>query len=208
MPYIIKRKKFHLISERQKWLQFALLKSEESLSKIVCRLKVVWRGQNFKYIFRYQIITSLISLFSYNITLWLSNGLSGEVIKWRESFQCKLFYRSSSSSPERLFIGKQHKKQQLIWKWLSYSHSRPSLEGPSVTLNLCDYGYMLIPIDIKSPLIKFWPHSKMGSCGVWNYVTRYWRQKEYKSGLPHFSRSQFSTFLSLRGGRDKARGFQ
>ena len=59
---------------------------------------------------------------------------------------------------------------------------------------------MLIPIDIKSPLIKFWPHSKMGSCGVWNYVTRYWRQKEYKSGLPHFSRSQFSTFLSLRGG--------
>ena len=42
----------------------------------------------------------------------------------------------------------------------------------------------------------------MGSYDVWNYhdVIGYWRKEEHKSGLPHFFRSQFSTFLSLRGG--------
>ena len=40
----------------------------------------------------------------------------------------------------------------------------------------------------------------MGFNDVWNYhdVKGYWRKKQ--KCLPHFSRSQFSTFLSLRGG--------
>ena len=60
---------------------------------------------------------------------------------------------------------------------------------------------LVISIDIETSIINFWPHNKMGSYDVWNYhdVTWYWK-KEHKNGLPLFFRSQFSTFLSLRGG--------